>query len=205
LGDGAHGAKHPLTQAGEIQLNVAAQGEGATPGAKVARLDGGHFDAGTALNLEGDQCTVYLRARDPSGRWGQALFTKRGTHATINFNLFATGDRIGFELHGTTGLGSLTFPRAEINATAWHDLIGRYDGKTLEIICDDKVMASAPWQGGSLTQSDVALLIGAEINGREAFTCRAYDHSTGGLSFAVAGGQMMILDLAVKTLPRKTP
>lgn len=164
LGNGARGAKHPLTQVGEIQLNVAAEGEGATTGAKVARLQGGYFDAGTALNLKGDQCTVYLRVRDPSGRWGQALFAKRGTHATINFNLFATGDRIGFELHGGAGLGSLTFPRAEINATAWHDLIGRYDGKTLEIICDDKVMASAPWRGGTLTQNDVALLIGAEIN-----------------------------------------
>ena len=43
------------------------------------------------------------------------------------------------------------------------------------------------------------------INGKEAFTCRAYDHSTGGLSFAVAGGQMTILDLAVKTLPQNTP
>jgi sucrose-6-phosphate hydrolase SacC (GH32 family) len=164
LGDGAHGAKHPLTQVGEIQVNVAAEGDGATPGAKVARLAGGYFDAGKNLNLEGGQCTVYLRACDPSGRWGQALFAKRGTHATINFNLFAVGDRFGFEVHGAAGLGSVTFPRAEIDATAWHDLIGRYDGKTLEIICDDQVMASAPWQGGTLTQNDVALLIGAEIN-----------------------------------------
>ncbi len=67
-------------------------------------------------------------------------------------------------MHGAAGLGSVTFPRAEIDATAWHDLIGRYDGKTLEIIRDDQVMASAPWQGGTLTQNEVALLIGAEIN-----------------------------------------
>jgi len=43
------------------------------------------------------------------------------------------------------------------------------------------------------------------INGKEAFTCRAYGHSTGGLSFEAAGGQMKILDLAVKTLPQNTP
>jgi sucrose-6-phosphate hydrolase SacC (GH32 family) len=38
------------------------------------------------------------------------------------------------------------------------------------------------------------------INGQEAFTCRAYDYSKGGLSLEVAGGQMKILDLTVKTL-----
>jgi sucrose-6-phosphate hydrolase SacC (GH32 family) len=168
LGDGAQGAKHPLTQVGDIRLNVAAEGEGATVDAKVARLAGAYFDAGQALNLEGDQCTVYLRARDPQGRWGQALFAKRGTHATINFNLFSSGDRFGFELHGAAGLGSVTFPLSQIKATAWHDLIGRYDGKTIEIICDGKVMASEPWEGGALTQNQVALLIGAEINEGQA-------------------------------------
>jgi hypothetical protein len=56
LGDGAQGAKHPLTQVGDFRLNVAAEGEGATVDAKVARLAGAYFDAGQALNLEGDQC-----------------------------------------------------------------------------------------------------------------------------------------------------
>jgi sucrose-6-phosphate hydrolase SacC (GH32 family) len=41
------------------------------------------------------------------------------------------------------------------------------------------------------------------INGKEAFTCRAYDYSTGGLSIEAAGGAMKILDLTVKTLPQK--
>ena len=35
LGDGAQDAHHPLTKVGDIQLNVAAEGEGATAGAKV--------------------------------------------------------------------------------------------------------------------------------------------------------------------------
>ncbi len=169
LGDGAQDAKHPLAIVGDIQLNIAAEGGGATPEAKVARLAGAYFDAGKNLNLQGNQCTVYLRARDPRGRWGQALFAKRGTHAFINFNLFASGDRFGFELHGDAGtLGAVTFPLSQINATAWHDLIGRYDGKTIEIICDGKVMASSPWEGGNLTQNQVALLIGAEINQGQA-------------------------------------
>jgi beta-fructofuranosidase len=169
LGDDAQDAQHPLTKIGDIQLHVAAEGEGATAGAKVARLTGAYFDAGKDLNLQGNQCTVYLRARDPRGRWGQALFAKRGTHAIINFNLFASGDRFGFELHGDAGtLGAVTFPLSQIKATAWHDLIGRYDGKTIEIICDDKIMASAPWEGGKLTPNQEALLIGAEINEGQA-------------------------------------
>jgi sucrose-6-phosphate hydrolase SacC (GH32 family) len=43
------------------------------------------------------------------------------------------------------------------------------------------------------------------INGKEAFTCRAYDYSMGGLSFEVEGGQMTILELTVKTLPSIMP
>jgi beta-fructofuranosidase len=41
------------------------------------------------------------------------------------------------------------------------------------------------------------------INGKEAFTCRAYDYSKGDLNLEAAGGQMTILDLSVKTLPHK--
>jgi len=43
------------------------------------------------------------------------------------------------------------------------------------------------------------------INGQFSFTCRAYDYSKGDLSLEVAGGQMKILDLSVKTLPRQAP
>ena len=42
------------------------------------------------------------------------------------------------------------------------------------------------------------------INGKEAFTCRAYDYSQGGLGLEADGGAMTILDLTVKTLPQET-
>jgi beta-fructofuranosidase len=42
------------------------------------------------------------------------------------------------------------------------------------------------------------------INGKEAFTSRAYNYSHGDLSFEVDGGAAEILDLTVKTLPQKT-
>ena len=43
------------------------------------------------------------------------------------------------------------------------------------------------------------------IYGQFSFTCRAYDYSKGDLSLEVAGGQMKILDLSVKTPHRQAP
>jgi sucrose-6-phosphate hydrolase SacC (GH32 family) len=167
LGVDNGGAAHPLKQVGNIQLGVEVDGENAVPNAKIAKMSDAYFDAGKDLNLHGNQCTVYLRARDPSGQWGNALFAKRGHHDIINFNLFASGDMFGLELHGDGGVGQATFPRSAINATAWHDLVGRYDGAKLELICDGKIMASQPWAGGSLTQNEEPLLIGAETERRQ--------------------------------------
>jgi len=173
LGDGGQGAKHPLAQVGSIELNEAAEGEGARAGAKVARLNNAYFDAGKDLNIQGNQCTVYVRARDPRGEWGRALITKRGAHSIMNFNLFSNPGIFGFELHGDEGtVGSVSFPLEEINAAAWHDLIGRYDGTTMEIICDGQIMASRPWNGGNLTQNEELLLIGAET--RDGIPVRAF-------------------------------
>ena len=47
-------------------------------------------------------------------------------------------------------------------------------------------------------------IIEAFVNDQYAFTCRAYDYSQGGLSLEIVGGQMKILDLKVKTLPRQS-
>ena len=58
----------------------------------------------------------------------------------------------------------ISFPISKIQATAWHDLAGRYDGKTLALFCDGHLMASKPCHG-SLMKNDDPLLIGAEIEG----------------------------------------
>ena len=47
----------------------------------------------------------------------------------------------------------------------WHDLVLRYDGQSIEIFCDGSRLAAVPWTGGSLTQNDQRLLIGAETVG----------------------------------------
>ena len=162
-------ARHPLKPNGKIELNTKAEGEGAIANARVAKLEEAFFDAGKSLNLSGDQGTVYLR-RDPRGRWGTALFAKRGGHDTINFNLYSLPGVIGFEIHTEAGgFVGVTFPISQINPSAWHDLIGRYDGKTIELICDGKVMANSRWQGGNLMQNQEPALIGAETNAGQMF------------------------------------
>lgn len=173
LGTGGHGGARPLTYRGSLdqaELDLLADGPGAIPNARVARLGGGYFDAGRELNATGEQVTVYLRARDPAGRWEYALLVKRGGHESVNFNLFSVdlggtpGPDIGFEVHTKRGFAMVSFPVSRIDPLAWHDLVGRYDGQTIEILCDGKVMAQKNWKGGPLTQNEEPLLIGAETD-----------------------------------------
>lgn len=55
----------------------------------------------------------------------------------------------------------VSFPVSQIEATAWHDLVGRYDGKTLDLFCNAKRLATKPWSG-ALQENREPLLIGAE-------------------------------------------
>jgi hypothetical protein len=171
---GASGSPNALEAAGDVEFVELPPDEKAAATSRggsgwVARLKGGHLDAGPHLNLTGDACTVYLRARAADGRWEGGLFNKRGNHEITNFNLFAADGRIGGEFHGDAlALGSVAFPAEGTMRAGWHDLVLRYDGQSIEIFCDGVRMASAPWTGGSLTQNDERLLIGAETVGGAA-------------------------------------
>ena len=173
LGDGGAGAAHPLRRVGNIETGVPAEGEGSRASATVARLRSGYFDAGPDLNVTGNQITIYLRVRDPYGQWMHALMAKRGSHETINFNLFGAdlertqGPDIGFELHTDAGLVLVSFPLTEIRPEAWHDLVARYDGERVELICDGVVMDRRRWKG-TLTTNREPLLIGAQTDHGEA-------------------------------------
>ena len=168
---GGHGAIPPLAcvpQFYQLELNVRADGPGARPGAKVMLLDGAYLDGGTNLHVPGNQLTVWFRARDPRGLWNSALFAKRGGHDRVHFNLFSddlpdtTGSDIAFEVQTTTGLVRTSFPVSQIDAKAWHDLAGRYDGETIAIFCDGRRMASKPARGVLVPNAE-PLLIGAQM------------------------------------------
>ena len=169
--EGAVGPQNALEAVGAVEFveltgeeKVALKARGGT--GWVARLNGGHLDAGRHLNLTGDACTVYLRARAPDGTWEGGLFNKRGSHEITNFNLFAADGRVGGEFHGEAlALGSVAFPSQGTMGSDWHDLVLRYDGQAIEIFCDGSRLAAVPWAGGKLTQNDERLLIGAESVG----------------------------------------
>lgn len=173
LGDGGAASAHPLRPVGRVTLGVSAEGAGARADAQVARLQSGYFDAGPDLNVTGDQITVYLRVRDPYGQWMHALMAKRGSHEQINFNLFSAdldrtqGPDIGFEVHTDAGLVMVSFPLSEVNPEGWHDLVARYDGERVELMCDGVVMDRRRWKG-RLTQNREPLLIGAQTDHGEA-------------------------------------
>jgi hypothetical protein len=159
----------PLSATGTITTGLAAAGTGAVEGTKIARLASAYFDAGTAWNTPGSAITVYLRARVPDGNWTHALFAKRGGRERLNFNLFSVevpaepGADIGFEIRTDKGFFQASFPVSREDPTAWHDLVGRYDGRSIEIICDGKVMAEHTAEG-NLAQNAEPLLIGAETD-----------------------------------------
>ncbi len=158
LGDRLETHQPPLATNGEVR-----------PTGSVAQLERGWLDAGSDWNTPGEAITVYLRARAADGNWSHGLFAKRGAHEQTNFNLFGVdlphtpGDDLGIEIHTDQGFFQASFPVSEIDATAWHDLVGRYDGKRLEIYCDGKRMGHVAAEG-VLTQNREPLLIGAETD-----------------------------------------
>jgi len=139
-------------------------------------------------NVAGDALTVYLRARIPDGSWNSALIAKRGNHDVVNFCMFSTdlkstpGPDIGFEVHTENGFTMTSFPVSwpvkysdlsdsgsgrklshgpSVEAKGWLDLVGRYDGSKLQLLCNGQVMSEKPCTG-ALTQNAEPLFLGAE-------------------------------------------
>jgi WD40 repeat protein len=168
--------KYPLITAGDIKQNVAADGPGARPDAKVASMEAAHFNAGREPSPAGTQLTVYLRLRDPQARWDYGLFSKRGNANQSAFHLTCgptpTGRLMVFDVDTSNGRNQASFPMNGIDLRAWHDIVGRYDGQKVQIICDGRIVAQRP-AGGAIGENNQDLLIGAEVvNGqlRRPFT-----------------------------------
>jgi len=172
LDTGGHGAEPPLRHIPgweQFELNVRPAGPGARPDRKVVLLEGAYFDAGPGLHGGSEAVTVHLRARDPSGAWNAGLVAKRGSLEGLHLNLFSAdlpgtpGPDIGFEIRTERGLAQVSFPVSAIQADAWHDLVGRYDGRAVALFCDGRRMAARDW-GGRLQANQEPLLIGAETD-----------------------------------------
>jgi len=176
LDAGGHGATPSLRlipQFYQFELNVRPAGAGAPPNAKVAVLAGAYFESSRELPVPADAVTVYFRLRDPAGKWNAALMTRRAGSGPVDFNLFSadlpatSGPDIGFAIQTTHGPVQVSFPVSSINGRAWHNLVGRYDGATLALFCDGRLMASQP-AAGALVRNSEPVLIGAELEAGRA-------------------------------------
>jgi sucrose-6-phosphate hydrolase SacC (GH32 family) len=162
---GAAAVGIPL-QGQELADSLARGGDG-----QVARLDGGYLDAGQGtrgvLNPTGNALTVSVRLRSPSGTWDRPLFSKHGGHDRLVYNLYASASAIGFELgtRDTRGMTSVSAPLARIGASAWHDIVCRYDGKVLQMFVDGVLMDEAFPSGPLRVGNTSPCLIGAEPDG----------------------------------------
>lgn len=171
LGVGGHGSRFPLRQVADSDFDVRAHGRGALAGATVADLRRAWFDGGRSIDVTGTGLTAYVRLRDPAGRWEDAFLTRHDSADRSSFRLYGThspgtpGPDVVFEVHTTQGTGRVSFPVARIDATAWHDLVGRYDGNKIEIYCDGIRMARQNWNGGALTPEEITTRVGAEGDG----------------------------------------
>jgi hypothetical protein len=162
----------PLKAVGKITAKIPAAGSGARAGSVVAKFEHAYFDLERDLNqpklwnIPGEALTVYLRARVPDGNWSSGLLTKRGNHDIMNFCLFGAdlggtpGPDIGFEVHTEKGFVMVSFPVSQVDATGWLDLIARYDGKKVSLLCNGRLLAEKAWSG-KLTENNEPILIGA--------------------------------------------
>jgi hypothetical protein len=163
----------PLKAVGTITAGVAEEGAGAVPGKRVARFEQAAFDANIALNdartwnVPGEAMTVLVRARVADGNWTNALISKGGSPDRLNFCLFGTdrpetpGPDIAFAIRTDRGSFQVDFPIGQVDPKAWHDLVGRYDGRRLQILCDGRVTAECP-ASGALAANREMFLVGAE-------------------------------------------
>ena len=172
VGERLNAHQPPLKAVGKITAKVPATGLAARAGSVVAKFESAYFDLERDLNqpklwsIPGEALTVYLRARVPDGKWNAGLLTKRGNHDVMNFCLFgadlgrSTGADIGFEVHTDKGFVMVRFPTSQVDATGWLDLIGRYDGQRISLLCNGRVMDEKAWSG-KLTENNEPILIGA--------------------------------------------
>src|ERR1017187_3751598 len=171
--------KNGLTVVGNVTVGKKLEGKdlqeslaGGNDGV-VAEFGGGYLNAGQgadgALNFTGSALTVSIRVRNPSGRWEFPLFSKRGGHDQLVYNLYSLSSEIGFELgtQGHAGISRTTVPAARIGASEWHTVICRYDGTKLQMFVDGVLMDEASASGPLRQGNTVPCLIGAESIGSD--------------------------------------
>lgn len=118
----------------------------------IAECAGGFLVAGQGadgeLNLTSAAFSLYARLQDPTGVWESCgIVSKHGGHQILTYNLYANSGLLGFELGTERGLFRVDVPARNLGAKDWHDVVVRYDGKTLALFVDGVLAADRPAAG----------------------------------------------------------
>lgn len=176
LGVGGHTMRRPLRYVGsldDVEFNVRAEGPGAQPAARVTLLRGGHFEADRDVRPAGTGITVFVRARDPEGRWQGDLLTQGRGPGHPGLALAAQAGTLTLTVRGRDTAASVTQAMPSRAADGWHDIVGRVDGRALGLFLDGRQVARRDWEDGLLPPVDLPLLVGA---GRENGTPARFFH-----------------------------
>ena len=173
------GANSKLTPQGEVKLNVELsadeQAESKRRGGDgmAAKFSGGWLSAGQGaddeLNIPGDAMSIYLRVRDPEGRYGEPLFSKHGGPDRIAYSVQGVQPSSGMlfvaEMGTTKNSKPLEarVPADLVDAKAWHDVIVVCDGAKMRLFIDGLWQDEDFMLGSLRPKSAVDCLIGGEV------------------------------------------
>lgn len=132
-------------------------------------LDAGQGASGE-LNISGSAVTALIRLKRTGGTWDVTLLSKHGGHEALQYNLYAFqrfGGRfeIGAEVGTSSGMGKATTIMPASGSDKWHDVVLRYDGRTVDLFVDGGRRASTPHTGALRATNESPLLIGGERQG----------------------------------------
>ena len=152
-------ANPPLKTIGKVEM-VDSQDGGAV------KLTDGYFETGGKFTTGGPGFTFYLRLRMPDGNWNCEFAGQFENWKDCCFKIVSNqfGKDVGIVTHlqaAADTLSQLVFEMAGEDLTAWHDMVMVYDGKTVQLVFDDRVVAKQWFAGGQMQACEVPLRIGS--------------------------------------------
>lgn len=170
FGVGGHQPRHPLRYLGsldDVEFNVLADGPRAHPGARVALIRGGFFEAHNPLPNPIRQFTLYLRARHPKGPWSGVLLDGLPSGATEGLRLSGMDGKLTLDLVQNDHRAHAEFSTPTATPSAWSDVAVRWDGREIDLFVDGSKVTTIGWTRSGISIPSELLRIGAEaVNGK---------------------------------------
>jgi hypothetical protein len=174
LGERPDAHQPPMHCVGDIHVLNEPEAVTAHPNDRFARLNAGWFNLQRDLNAPrlwnapGNALTVFAQVRITTGSWEVPVVGKGDRNRHLHFQLAGhpaddeAPARFGFAIRTDRGTFAATVPAASLDFTQWQNLVGRYDGARLQLLCNGQTVADSP-AAGNLVPSDEPFVIGAEL------------------------------------------